>query len=68
MLSHCLRGIWPCGRDFLLIKMGDEKNVNELEGKNQGQIFILDQESLGGLTGINAMHYDGTPSILELMI
>ncbi|MGM0382700.1 MAG: SIS domain-containing protein [Thermodesulfobacteriota bacterium] len=43
------------------IKMGGEKNVNELEGKNQGQIFILDQESLGGLTGINAMHYDGTP-------
>lgn len=43
------------------IKMEGEKNVNELEGKNQGQIFILDQESFGGLTGINAMYYDGSP-------
>ncbi|MBE9541251.1 MAG: SIS domain-containing protein, partial [Proteobacteria bacterium] len=43
------------------IKMEGEKNVNELEGKNQGQIFILDQDSFGGLTGINAMYYDGSP-------
>jgi len=42
------------------IKMEGEKNVNELEDKNQGQIFILDQESLGGLTGIHALNYDGT--------
>ena len=32
-----------------------------MEGKNQGQIFILDQESCGGLAGINAMYYDGSP-------
>jgi glucosamine--fructose-6-phosphate aminotransferase (isomerizing) len=43
------------------IKMEGEKNVNKLEGKNQGQIFILDQESFGGLAGINAMYYDGSP-------
>jgi len=43
------------------IKMEGEKNVNKLEGKNQGQIFILDQESFGELTGINAMYYDGSP-------
>ena len=43
------------------IKMEGEKNVNEVEGKNQGQIFILDQESFGGLAGINAMYYDGSP-------
>ncbi|MBW2334497.1 MAG: SIS domain-containing protein, partial [Deltaproteobacteria bacterium] len=43
------------------IKMEGEKNINELEGENQGQIFILDQESFGGLAGINAMYYDGSP-------
>ena len=43
------------------IKMEGEKNVSKLEGKNQGQIFILDQESFGELTGINAMYYDGSP-------
>ena len=34
-----------------------------VEGKNgptQGQIFILDQQSEGGLKGIRAMFYDGT--------
>ncbi|HBN26842.1 MAG TPA: glutamine--fructose-6-phosphate aminotransferase [Desulfobacteraceae bacterium] len=30
-----------------------------------GQIFILDQESKGGLDGISAIYYDGTPVGLE---
>jgi len=44
------------------IKVDGEKTV---EGKNgekiQGQIFVLDQNSRGGLDGIKAMFYDGTP-------
>jgi len=32
----------------------------KMEGvKNQGQIFILDQDSSGGLSGIKALHYNG---------
>ena len=33
--------------------------MNDLGGKNQGQIFILDQDSSGGLNGIKAIHYNG---------
>jgi glucosamine--fructose-6-phosphate aminotransferase (isomerizing) len=43
------------------IKMEGEKSVNELGDKNQGQIFILDQESSGELTGIKALYYNGEP-------
>ena len=43
------------------IKIEGEKSVNGLESKNQGQIFILDQNSCGGLSGIKAMYYDGSP-------
>ncbi len=43
------------------IKMEGEKTVNGLQGKSQGQIFILDQDSCGELAGIKAMYYDGTP-------
>jgi len=43
------------------IKMEGEKSVNELGGKKQGQIFILDQESSGELTGIKALYYNGEP-------
>ncbi|HUT70966.1 MAG TPA: SIS domain-containing protein [Desulfatiglandales bacterium] len=43
------------------VKMEGEKTVN---GGSQGQIFILDQDSTGDLSGIKALHYDGTP--LEL--
>jgi glucosamine--fructose-6-phosphate aminotransferase (isomerizing) len=43
------------------IKMEGERRGNELGGKNQGQIFILDQDSSGELTGINALRYNGTP-------
>ncbi len=49
--------------DFL--KMDGEKVVKGMNGrKTQGQIMILDQDSSGGLDGIRAMYYDGTP--LEL--
>jgi glutamine---fructose-6-phosphate transaminase (isomerizing) len=49
--------------DFL--KMDGEKIVKGKSGrKTQGQIMILDQNSSGGLEGIEAMYYDGTP--LEL--
>lgn len=46
------------------IKMDGEKIVETPKGKSQGQLFILDQnaknpESL--VSGIEAMHYDGTP-------
>ena len=45
--------------DFL--KLNGEKTVQGRNGPTQGQIFILDQESAGGLEGIQAMYYDGTP-------
>ncbi len=43
------------------IKMEGEKTVNGLRRKSQGQIFILEQDSCGGLGGIRAMYYDGNP-------
>ena len=43
------------------IKMEGEKTVNGLHRKSQGQIFILEQDSCGGLGGIRAMYYDGNP-------
>jgi len=43
------------------IKMEGEKTFAGSDRKGQGQIFILDQSSSGGLTGINAMYYDGSP-------
>ncbi len=48
--------------DFL--KMNGEKVVDGKNGKTQGQIFVLDQRSAGGLAGITAMYYDGTPITL----
>jgi len=47
------------------IKMNGEKIVTGKKGDTQGQIFILDQESSGGLNGIRAMYYDGTPLKLK---
>ncbi len=41
-------------------KMDGEKVVDGQNGKTQGQIFILDQHSGGGLDGIQAFYYDGT--------
>ena len=47
------------------IKMNGEKIVRGKTGDTQGQVFILDQYSCGGLDGIQAMYYDGTPLILK---
>jgi glucosamine--fructose-6-phosphate aminotransferase (isomerizing) len=43
------------------LKMDGEKIVEGVAGETQGQIFILDQTSSGGIDGITAMYYDGTP-------
>jgi len=43
------------------IKMDGEKEVEGKHGKTQGQIYILDQETPGGLDGITAAFYDQTP-------
>ncbi|MCG2759437.1 MAG: SIS domain-containing protein, partial [Desulfobacteraceae bacterium] len=42
------------------LKMDGEKVVKGKDGKTQGQIFVLSQESGGGLQGVKAMFYDGT--------
>jgi len=42
------------------LKMDGEKVVKGKDGKTQGQIFVLSQESGGALEGIKAMFYDGT--------
>jgi len=46
------------------IKMDGEKEFLGKNGVTQGQIFILDQESPGGIDGIKAMYYDRTPVTL----
>jgi glucosamine--fructose-6-phosphate aminotransferase (isomerizing) len=46
------------------IKLDGETVVESINGTTQGQILILDQQTAGGLEGIRALHYDGTP--LEL--
>ena len=43
------------------LKLDGEKTVAGKNGQTQGQIFILDQMSSGGLGGIKACYYDGTP-------
>jgi glucosamine--fructose-6-phosphate aminotransferase (isomerizing) len=43
------------------IKLDGETVVEGAQGPTQGQIFILDQSSSGGLEGIRTMYYDGTP-------
>ncbi|HUU39316.1 MAG TPA: SIS domain-containing protein [Desulfatiglandales bacterium] len=43
------------------IKLEGEKTGNGLEGKNRGQIFIMDQDSSGELDGIRACYYNGDP-------
>jgi glucosamine--fructose-6-phosphate aminotransferase (isomerizing) len=47
------------------LKLDGEKVVDGISGKTQGQIFVLDSHSVGGLEGIKATHYDGTP--IELL-
>lgn len=46
------------------LKLNGEKIVQGTDGTTQGQIFILDQQSAGGLDGIRACYYDGTPITL----
>lgn len=44
------------------LKMDGEKAVTGASGQQtQGQIFVLNQNSEGGLAGIKAFYYDGTP-------
>ena len=47
------------------LKLDGETVVTGRQGQTQGQIFILDQASAGGLDGITAMYYDGTPLSLD---
>ncbi len=48
------------------LKLDGEKTIaGKHGGHTQGQIFILDQTSSGGLDGIDARFYDGTPFVLE---
>jgi len=46
------------------LKMDGEKTIQGKRGRTRGQIFILDQMSTGGLEGIKAQFYDGTPLAL----
>ncbi len=46
------------------LKMDGERVIEGPNGPVRGQIFILDQQSAGGLDGIRAMYYDGTPVAL----
>jgi len=46
------------------LKLDGEMVAEGVAGKTQGQIFALDQSSAGGLTGITACFYDGTPIAL----
>jgi glucosamine--fructose-6-phosphate aminotransferase (isomerizing) len=43
------------------LKMDGEKVIQGKRGPTQGQIFVLDQSSAGGLTGVGGWYYDGTP-------
>ncbi len=47
------------------LKMDGEKVVTGANGPVQGQIFVLKQESSGGLDGVEAMFYDGSPVNLD---
>jgi len=43
------------------IKLDGEKKVQGKDGLTQGQLFELDQNTVGILDGIRAWYYDGTP-------
>ncbi|OQY57905.1 MAG: glutamine--fructose-6-phosphate aminotransferase [Desulfobacteraceae bacterium 4572_88] len=47
------------------LKVDGEKVTEGKNGLTQGQIFMLDQNSGGGLEGVTAMFYDGTPLELD---
>ena len=46
------------------LKLDGEKTITGKQGRTQGQIFVLDQTGDGGLDGISACYYDGTPLVL----
>jgi len=46
------------------VKLDGEKTVEGKDGPTQGQIFVVDQNSSGGIEGIDAGYYDGTPITL----
>ncbi|MEJ2157480.1 MAG: SIS domain-containing protein [Desulfobacteraceae bacterium] len=43
------------------LKLDGEKMIDGKDGPTQGQIFVLDQNSSGGIGGVAAAYYDGTP-------
>ncbi len=47
------------------VKMDGEKVVEGPEGRTQGQIFVLDQDSGGSVSEIKAMYYNGVPIFLS---
>ena len=47
------------------LKLDGERIHQGQDGPVQGQIFVFDARSGGGLAGIRAMAYDGTPLVLE---
>jgi glucosamine--fructose-6-phosphate aminotransferase (isomerizing) len=47
------------------LKLDGESEVEGRQGPTQGQLYILDQQSAGGLAGISAMYYDGSPITLD---
>ncbi len=49
----------------IYLKLDGEKIVDGKSGPVQGQIFILDGDSGGGIEGIEALSYDGTPIPLD---
>ncbi len=49
----------------IYLKLDGEKIVDGKSGPVQGQIFILDGDSAGGVEGIEALCYDGTPLSLD---
>ena len=46
------------------LKMEGERPTEGISGQTQGQIFVLDSDCEGGLNGIKAVYYDGTPVTL----
>ncbi|MFZ2631011.1 MAG: SIS domain-containing protein [Desulfosalsimonadaceae bacterium] len=58
--SSELYGLVEETNDFIKLD-GEALNPNPAGSSVNGQIFVLDQSSSGGLDGITAMSYDGTP-------
>jgi glutamine---fructose-6-phosphate transaminase (isomerizing) len=50
---------------YTCIRLDGESVVEGANGSTQGQIVVLDQLSPGGLEGITALRYDGTPVALN---